>query len=65
MVLNVKGEKFPKLSIHLILFQAFSDAAINKEISELRVHCVTANCNWSGVLRDYEVCIILISFLAV
>ncbi|XP_077335282.1 TNF receptor-associated factor 1 isoform X1 [Lithobates pipiens] len=34
--------------------RAFSDAAINKEISELRVHCVTANCNWSGVLRDYE-----------
>ncbi|PIN95607.1 TNF receptor-associated factor 2 [Aquarana catesbeiana] len=34
--------------------RAFSDAAINKEISELRVHCVTENCNWSGVLRDYE-----------
>ncbi|XP_040179986.1 TNF receptor-associated factor 1 isoform X2 [Rana temporaria] len=34
--------------------RAFSDAAINKEISELKVHCVTANCNWSGVLRDYE-----------
>ncbi|KAM5146866.1 TNF receptor-associated factor 1 [Mantella aurantiaca] len=34
--------------------RAFSDAAINKEISELRVHCVTANCVWSGVLRDYE-----------
>ncbi|XP_018420158.1 PREDICTED: TNF receptor-associated factor 1 [Nanorana parkeri] len=34
--------------------RAFSDAAINKEISELRVHCVTASCSWSGVLRDYE-----------
>ncbi|XP_068106059.1 TNF receptor-associated factor 1 [Hyperolius riggenbachi] len=34
--------------------KAFSDAAINKEISELRVHCLTAGCSWSGVLRDYD-----------
>ncbi|MEE6505090.1 hypothetical protein FKM82_005437 [Ascaphus truei] len=34
--------------------RAFSDAAINKEISELKVHCVTSGCSWSGVLKDYE-----------
>nr|DBA21103.1 TPA: hypothetical protein GDO54_017805 [Pyxicephalus adspersus] len=34
--------------------RAFIDAAINKEISELRVHCLTATCDWSGALRDYE-----------
>ncbi|XP_077140958.1 TNF receptor-associated factor 1 isoform X2 [Ranitomeya variabilis] len=34
--------------------KAFSDMAINKEISELKVHCEIPGCNWSGVLRDYE-----------
>ncbi|XP_073496912.1 TNF receptor-associated factor 1 [Phyllobates terribilis] len=34
--------------------KAFSDTAINKEISELKVHCEIPGCNWSGVLRDYE-----------
>ncbi|XP_053551907.1 TNF receptor-associated factor 1 [Bombina bombina] len=34
--------------------QAFSDAAINKEISELKVHCVTPGCSWSGVMKDYD-----------
>ncbi|XP_069812814.1 TNF receptor-associated factor 2-like, partial [Dendropsophus ebraccatus] len=34
--------------------KAFSDSAINKEISELSVHCATAGCRWSGVLREYE-----------
>ncbi|XP_075041769.1 TNF receptor-associated factor 1 [Mixophyes fleayi] len=34
--------------------RAFSDAAINKEISELRVHCMTAGCSWTGVLKDYD-----------
>ncbi|NXH03252.1 TRAF1 factor, partial [Loxia leucoptera] len=34
--------------------RAFGDAAINKEISELRVHCVTLGCSWSGILKDFE-----------
>ncbi|NXX98272.1 TRAF2 factor, partial [Centropus bengalensis] len=34
--------------------RAFGDAAINKEISELRVHCVTLGCSWSGILRNFE-----------
>uniref|UniRef100_A0A672V7H7 TNF receptor-associated factor n=1 Tax=Strigops habroptila TaxID=2489341 RepID=A0A672V7H7_STRHB len=35
-------------------FQAFGDAAINKEISELRVHCVTLGCSWSGIMKNFE-----------
>ncbi|NWH76926.1 TRAF2 factor, partial [Piaya cayana] len=34
--------------------RAFGDAAINKEISELRVHCVTLGCSWSGIMRNFE-----------
>ncbi|XP_030063438.1 TNF receptor-associated factor 1 [Microcaecilia unicolor] len=34
--------------------KAFSDAAINKEILELKVHCSTSGCNWTGIMRDYE-----------
>ncbi|XP_063792056.1 TNF receptor-associated factor 1 [Pseudophryne corroboree] len=34
--------------------RAFSDAAINKEISELKVHCMTAGCCWAGLLKDYD-----------
>ncbi|NXS25682.1 TRAF1 factor, partial [Pomatostomus ruficeps] len=34
--------------------QAFGDAAINKEISELRVRCVTLGCGWSGIMKDFE-----------
>ncbi|NXY59452.1 TRAF2 factor, partial [Callaeas wilsoni] len=34
--------------------KAFGDAAINKEISELRVHCVTLGCSWSGIMKDFE-----------
>ncbi|XP_044162367.1 TNF receptor-associated factor 2-like isoform X1 [Bufo gargarizans] len=34
--------------------KAFSDTAINKEISELGVHCVIPGCSWSGVLSEYE-----------
>lgn len=36
-------------------FQAFGDAAINKEISELKVHCVTPGCSWSGIMKNFEV----------
>lgn len=43
----------------LIVFtsQAFGDAAINKEISELKVRCVTLGCSWSGIMKDFEVCL--------
>ncbi|NXU50806.1 TRAF2 factor, partial [Turnix velox] len=34
--------------------RAFGDAAINKEISELRVHCVTLGCSWSGMMKNFE-----------
>ncbi|NWT00600.1 TRAF1 factor, partial [Mionectes macconnelli] len=34
--------------------RAFGDAAINKEISELKVHCVTLGCSWSGIMKDFE-----------
>ncbi|XP_068771396.1 TNF receptor-associated factor 1 isoform X2 [Struthio camelus] len=34
--------------------RAFSDAAINKEISELKVHCVTLGCSWSGIMKNFE-----------
>nr|XP_009939129.1 PREDICTED: TNF receptor-associated factor 1 [Opisthocomus hoazin] len=34
--------------------RAFGDAAINKEISELKVHCVTLGCSWSGIMKNFE-----------
>ncbi|NXJ02725.1 TRAF2 factor, partial [Psophia crepitans] len=34
--------------------RAFGDAAINKEISELKVHCVTLGCSWSGIMNNFE-----------
>ncbi|KFV14876.1 TNF receptor-associated factor 2, partial [Tauraco erythrolophus] len=34
--------------------RAFGDAAINKEISELQVHCVTLGCSWSGIMKNFE-----------
>ncbi|XP_071622161.1 TNF receptor-associated factor 1 isoform X2 [Heliangelus exortis] len=34
--------------------RAFGDAAINKEISDLKVHCVTPGCSWSGIMKDFE-----------
>ncbi|XP_069465630.1 TNF receptor-associated factor 1 isoform X2 [Ambystoma mexicanum] len=34
--------------------RVFSDAAINKEISELKVHCDTPGCSWNGVMKAYE-----------
>ncbi|NXW58609.1 TRAF2 factor, partial [Eurystomus gularis] len=34
--------------------RAFGDAAINKEISELKVHCVTLGCSWSGIIKNFE-----------
>ncbi|KAK1155917.1 TNF receptor-associated factor 1-like [Acipenser oxyrinchus oxyrinchus] len=32
----------------------YSDAAINKEISELKVHCANQGCNWKNTLKHYE-----------
>ncbi|KFV13596.1 TNF receptor-associated factor 2, partial [Pterocles gutturalis] len=34
--------------------RAFGDVAINEEISELRVHCVTLGCSWSGFMKHFE-----------
>ncbi|NXN62794.1 TRAF2 factor, partial [Himantopus himantopus] len=34
--------------------RAFGDAAINKEISELKVHCVTLGCSWAGIMKNFE-----------
>ncbi|XP_005987434.1 TNF receptor-associated factor 1 [Latimeria chalumnae] len=34
--------------------RAFSDAAIGKEISELKVHCGNSGCSWSSVMKNYE-----------
>ncbi|KFP43976.1 TNF receptor-associated factor 2, partial [Chlamydotis macqueenii] len=34
--------------------RAFGDAAINKEISELKVRCVTPGCSWSGIMKNFE-----------
>ncbi|PKK24269.1 TNF receptor-associated factor 1 [Columba livia] len=34
--------------------RAFGDAAINKEISELKVCCVTLGCSWSGIMKNFE-----------
>ncbi|KAM9547422.1 TNF receptor-associated factor 1 isoform 2-T2 [Salvelinus alpinus] len=32
----------------------FSDAAINKEILELKVHCANQGCSWRSILKDFE-----------
>ncbi|XP_021269725.1 TNF receptor-associated factor 1 isoform X2 [Numida meleagris] len=34
--------------------RAFGDAAINKEISELQVRCVTLGCSWCGTMKNFE-----------
>uniref|UniRef100_A0A4X2KE72 RING-type domain-containing protein n=1 Tax=Vombatus ursinus TaxID=29139 RepID=A0A4X2KE72_VOMUR len=34
--------------------KAFIDAAINKEISELSVHCVISGCGWTGLMKNFE-----------
>ncbi|KAL8174393.1 UNVERIFIED_CONTAM: hypothetical protein K2H54_043733 [Gekko kuhli] len=38
----------------LSIEKAFSDAAINKEISELSVRCVVAGCTWTGIMKAVE-----------
>uniref|UniRef100_A0A8C0BI42 TNF receptor-associated factor n=1 Tax=Buteo japonicus TaxID=224669 RepID=A0A8C0BI42_9AVES len=48
----------------MFTFQAFGDAAINKEISELKVHCVTLGCSWSGIMKNFEVRLNLHSYLS-
>uniref|UniRef100_A0A8C9TQV6 TNF receptor-associated factor n=1 Tax=Scleropages formosus TaxID=113540 RepID=A0A8C9TQV6_SCLFO len=32
----------------------FNDAAINKEILELKVHCANQGCSWRSTLKNYE-----------
>ncbi|KAL4630031.1 TNF receptor-associated factor 1 isoform X1 [Arapaima gigas] len=32
----------------------FNDAAINKEIQELKVHCANQGCTWRSTLKNYE-----------
>lgn len=39
----------------VLCFQAFSDAAINKEISELSVRCAVPGCTWTGIMKALEV----------
>ncbi|XP_048368099.1 TNF receptor-associated factor 1 [Sphaerodactylus townsendi] len=34
--------------------KAFSDGAINKEISELSVRCVVPGCTWTGIMKALE-----------
>ncbi|KAM6243515.1 TNF receptor-associated factor 1 isoform 2-T4 [Porphyrio hochstetteri] len=34
--------------------RAFGDAAINKEISELKIHCGTLGCSWFGTMKNFE-----------
>ncbi|KAM9474938.1 TNF receptor-associated factor 1 [Clarias gariepinus] len=38
----------------LTLDQFFNDAAINKEILALRVHCANNGCTWKSTLKDFE-----------
>ncbi|XP_012672097.2 TNF receptor-associated factor 1 [Clupea harengus] len=38
----------------LTLDNSFSDAAITKEILNLKVHCANHGCPWRGILRDFE-----------
>ncbi|KAI5610383.1 TNF receptor-associated factor 1, partial [Silurus asotus] len=38
----------------LTLDQFFNDAAINKEILSLRVHCANHGCTWKSTLKDFE-----------
>uniref|UniRef100_A0A3B4D534 TNF receptor-associated factor n=1 Tax=Pygocentrus nattereri TaxID=42514 RepID=A0A3B4D534_PYGNA len=41
-------------SMMLTLDHFFNDMAINKEIQELRVHCVNQGCPWRSTLKDFE-----------
>ncbi|XP_026865798.2 TNF receptor-associated factor 1 isoform X1 [Electrophorus electricus] len=38
----------------LTLDHFFNDAAINKEILELKVHCVNQGCPWRSTLKNFE-----------
>ncbi|XP_051965083.1 TNF receptor-associated factor 1-like [Xyrauchen texanus] len=38
----------------LTLEQFFNDAAINKEISDLKVHCANHGCPWRSTLKNFE-----------
>ncbi|KAG8447544.1 hypothetical protein GDO86_014881 [Hymenochirus boettgeri] len=49
-----KKEDPASLNEDSLLREVFSDTAINKEISDLRVHCLNPGCNWRGILKDYD-----------
>ncbi|XP_067825861.1 TNF receptor-associated factor 1 [Heptranchias perlo] len=38
----------------LALGKIFSDAAVSKEILDLKVHCVNSGCTWKNVMKNYE-----------
>jgi len=38
-----------------IWLQVFADAACRRELNQLSVHCCYGSCDWTGLLKDYEV----------
>lgn len=38
----------------LALGKMFSDAAVSKEILDLKVHCINPGCNWKNAMKNYE-----------
>ncbi|XP_020367198.1 TNF receptor-associated factor 1 [Rhincodon typus] len=38
----------------LALAKIFSDAAVSKEILDLKVHCINPGCTWKNILKNYE-----------
>uniref|UniRef100_UPI00398F0CDD TNF receptor-associated factor 1 isoform X2 n=1 Tax=Pristiophorus japonicus TaxID=55135 RepID=UPI00398F0CDD len=38
----------------LALGKIFSDAAVSKEILDLKVHCINPGCTWKNVMKNYE-----------
>ncbi|XP_072422053.1 TNF receptor-associated factor 1 isoform X1 [Chiloscyllium punctatum] len=38
----------------LALGKIFTDAAVSKEILDLKVHCINLGCTWKNILKNYE-----------
>ncbi|XP_069743687.1 TNF receptor-associated factor 1 isoform X2 [Narcine bancroftii] len=38
----------------LALGKMFSDAAVSKEILDLKVHCINPGCTWKSIMKNYE-----------
>ncbi|XP_059849801.1 TNF receptor-associated factor 1 [Hypanus sabinus] len=38
----------------LALGKIFSDAAVSKEILDLKVHCINPGCTWKSTMKNYE-----------